>query len=180
MNYLYHRIPDDFQGNILYPLNVLKDTIPDIYTRHISKYEGRTHIIEQRILLFDNCLWNDVVFLSAVEPTQLFEARRRAGWPDRPPQKFFKIDPRSLDQSKLGIFLYRPDVDNRSHTEGDFATYNYVDLERYTQIPAATKEYFKREYDRDAPYIKLFWRYIPHILYHGEIDVADAEIILAN
>ena len=68
MNYLYHRVPDNFQGTTLYPLNDLKDILPDIYTRHISKYEGRAHIVERHIPIFDDCLWNDVVFLSAVEP----------------------------------------------------------------------------------------------------------------
>jgi hypothetical protein len=44
-------------------------------------------------------------------------------------------------------------------------------------VPKATKDYFKQEFEAGAPYIKLFYRYIPHVLYHGEIDISNVEII---
>ncbi len=180
MGFIYHRVQDDMQGNILYPLNELKGNYPEVYEKHMSKYEGRMHVPKQRIPLFDDCLWNDVLFFVSAHPQTIFDARRKAGWPDVEPKKFYKIDPRKLDQSKLGIFLFQPWANPADYTIDNFAAYNYEDLEKYAVIPDKTKEYFKHEFAAGEPYIKLFWRYIPHILYHGSIDISDVEIITAN
>jgi len=58
--FLYHLVPKNIRGDILYPLNILKSIYPDIYQYQVNKYFGREYIIEQRIPLF-NCLWNDVL-----------------------------------------------------------------------------------------------------------------------
>lgn len=164
------------QGSVLYPLNSLRAMYPDVYTHHMQKYANRMHVPRQHIPLFDNCLWNDVLFTSAVEPAKLYEARRQAGWPEMPPPQFYKIDPRKLDQTKLGVFLFRP---NRGAVLGvdDFTQYNYEDLATYSQIPRETIEYYAQEFAAGESNIKLFWRFIPHILYHGAIDVSDVKII---
>jgi len=62
MNYLYHGVPKQLEGNILYPLNILKDKCPEVYEKEVSKYVGREHVKENRIPAF-NCLWNDVFIL---------------------------------------------------------------------------------------------------------------------
>jgi hypothetical protein len=177
MNYIYHRVPTNLKGETLYPLNTLKNIYPDIYANETSKYAGREYVKEQRISLFDNALWNDVIFFVAVDPNKIYEARREAGWSDLKPQKYFKIDPRNLDQSKLGIFLFRTTADPTDYSSDDFEAYNYDELNLYTKIPESTKEYFKHEFEAGEPYIKLFYRYIPHVLYYGEINIANTEII---
>ncbi len=67
MIYLYHSVPKNLQGNILYPLNTLKEKHPEIYEQQVSKYVGREHMTQQRIPILD-CLWNDVLHFSAVNP----------------------------------------------------------------------------------------------------------------
>ena len=177
MSYIYHRVPNNQESDVLYPLNLLEDIYPDIYRREFSKYTGREHIPKQRIPLFENALWNDVIFLIATNPNDIYEARRQAGWPDLKPQRYYKIDPRELDQSKLGVFLFNPTADPTNYTINDFRPYNYDELHRYAKVPESTKEYFKQEYEAGSSHIKLFFRYIPHILYHGEINVSNTEII---
>ena len=177
MNYIYHRVPNNLIGNTLYPLNTIKNINPEIYATEVSKYDGREHVKEQRIPLFDNALWNDVLFFVAVEPNKIYKARREAGWPDLKPQKYFKINPRSLDQSKLGIFLFQTNADPRNYTHNNFINYSDESLNNITEVPDSTKEYFLKEYEAGESYIKLFYRYIPHVLYHGEINISDAEII---
>jgi len=158
----------------------MKGIYPETYAKQVSKYQGREHVTRQRIPLFDDCLWNDVLFFTAVNPAQIYEERRKAGWPDLKPHRYFKIDPRELDQSKLGVFLFQPTADPKNYTPDNFATYRYEDLEKYAQIPQETKDYYKHELEAGEPYIKLFWRYIPHILYRGEIDISNTEIITAH
>jgi len=179
MQYLYHHLPTDLKGATLHPLNSLKSKFPDVYEREVSKYVGREHITQQRIPLLDNCLWNDVIFMTALNPQELFDERRRAGWHSTTPRQYIKIDPNTLDPAKLGIFLFKIKEDDLSSTleASDFAAYNYDDLKTYAILPQATKDYFKYELDKGEPHIKLLYRYIPHILYKGTIDISNAEII---
>ena len=177
MNYIYHRVPGTLQDDTLYPLNTLKNIYPDIYANEISKYAGREYVNEQRIPLFNNALWNDVLFFTAVEPSEIYKARRDAGWPDLKPQKYFKINPNDLDQSKLGIFLFQTTANPKHYTHDNFSYYSYEALTKITEVPSSTKEYFKNEFEAGEPHIKLFFRYIPHVLYYGEINISDAEII---
>lgn len=177
MNYIYHRVPGNLQGDILYPLNTLKNIYPVIYANEISKYAGREYVNEQRIPLFNKALWNDVLFFTAVEPSEIYKARREAGWSDLKPQKYFKINPDNLDQSKLGIFLFQTTADPKHYTHHNFIGYSHEALNKITKVPSSTKKYFKNELEAGEPHIKLFFRYIPHVLYHGEINISNAEII---
>ncbi len=177
MNYIYHRVPNNLKGDVLYPLNTLKDIYPDIYDVEAGKYIGREHVPKQRIPLFEDALWNDVIFFVAVNPNKVYEARREAGWPDLKPQKYFKIDPRNLDQSKLGIFLFQTDANPKNYTDNNFMSYSDKSLNNITEVPDSTKEYFKKEFKAGESHIKLFYRYIPHVLYYGEINIANTEII---
>jgi len=49
MEYLYHRVPKHMMGTVLYPLNVLKETRPEIYTEYIKKYEGREELLTAEV-----------------------------------------------------------------------------------------------------------------------------------
>lgn len=177
MNYIYHRVPNNLRGNILYPLNALKGIYPDTYKLEANKYTGREHVPKQRIPLWDDTLWNDVLFFIAADPNAVYEARRNAGWPDMKPQKYFKINPHELDQSKLGVFLFQTTADPTNYKIDNFTDYRYEELNLYTQIPKATKDYFVHEFEAGEPFIKLFYRYVPHILYRGEIDITNTQII---
>jgi len=179
MQYFYHHVPEDFKGTTLLPLNVLKFKYPEIYQKESLKYDGREHITQQRIPLLDNSLWNDVIFMTAVHPQKIFEARSDAGWGKIRPQRYFKIDPSKLDQERLAVYLFKPrSSNNKSGFEIDnFAKYSYADVSEYAVVPQSTKDYFKYEHESGQNRIRLFYRYIPHILYKGEIDISDVEII---
>ena len=77
MNYLYHRVPKNLQGQYLMPLTQLKKNHPEIYQEHLKKYEGRESLLKFKIPKL-NCLWNDVIHLTAVQPKKLDEAFREA------------------------------------------------------------------------------------------------------
>lgn len=180
MQYLYHHVPTNMQSSILYPLNTLQTVLPEVYQYQSAKYQNRAHVLEQRIPLFNNCLWNDVIFCIALHPQKLVDARRHAGWPDAPPQQYFKIDPRKLDQSKLGVYLFEPKHQHTTLQAGDFAAYQYEDLKKYEIIPPETNAYFRSEREGGQPRIRLFYRYIPHVLYYGAIDTTDLEVITVS
>ena len=177
MSFLYHHVPRNMQGDTLFPLNELKITMPEVYQKEVAKYKGREHVTQKRIALLNNCLWNDVLFLISTNPEEIIEARREAGWPDNGPHKYFKIDPSTLDQSKLAVFLFRPGLGNTDSYDDQIVPYDPKDIEKYSYVPQETKDYFKQEFENGENGIKLFFRYIPHILYKGEINISNAEIV---
>lgn len=179
MQYLYHHVPKNLEGTTLYPLSVLKSKMPEVYKNEISKYDGREHVTQQRIPLLDDCLWNEVIFMTAVNPQELFEARTEAGWGKIPPQKYFRIDSSTLNQEKLAVYLFKvKEINAKSGVKpDDFIKFNQNDIDKYAILPQETKNYFRYEHEHGQPKIRLFYRYIPHVLYKGEIDISNAEII---
>ena len=66
MKYIYHIIPNPFVGTKLIPLNEM-DKESELYKGHARKYLGRESLTKQQIPIL-NCLWNDVVQFSAINP----------------------------------------------------------------------------------------------------------------
>ncbi|TOO19743.1 hypothetical protein CGH40_24485, partial [Vibrio parahaemolyticus] len=71
--YLYHRVPVNLQGNMLFPLNELKQVHDNLYQFHVKKYRDREGALERRVLPLD-CLWNDVLHLSPIHPHKIKKA----------------------------------------------------------------------------------------------------------
>lgn len=90
MNWLYHHVPQPIKGTTLYPLNAIKEVYPDIYDQQLQKYHGRGRILQQKIPPLDNCLWNDVLFMVALDPRELYRTRKDAGFADISPQYYYK------------------------------------------------------------------------------------------
>ena len=70
MAFIYHKVPADMSGNILYPLNVMEKINPEIYEKAVKKYEGREYLMRE-VIPWLNCLWNDVLHFSIVHPTKI-------------------------------------------------------------------------------------------------------------
>jgi hypothetical protein len=168
--YLYHRVPPKLLGNIIYPLNQLKDLYPRAYNYKVQKYVGREYLLSKSVPILD-CLWNDVVFLLAVHPRELLEhielaklpSPKAAGW-----GKFFKIPVESLDLFKLATWIeYKGCVE-------DFAAFDVEKMGEYATIPDLQIEYWKEMSVRGQ---YLVCPHTTHILYKGIIDVSSTEII---
>lgn len=163
-------------GSTLYPLNLLKTKLPTVYSEQIAKYEGREHILRQTIPTLGDCAWNDVLFMMSADPRELYRQRRSAGFADISPQYYYQIDPSTLDQDKLAVYLFTPGA----VFANDFAHYRYDDLPDYAQVSRATIDYYCDLRKQGAERIPLFFRYVPHILYKCSIDVSNCEVVLAN
>jgi hypothetical protein len=70
---LFHTAPNRMVGTVLYPLNELEDVDPETWRQERKKYAGREQVLEKRVLPL-NCLWNDVLHLSAVHPADIIAA----------------------------------------------------------------------------------------------------------
>lgn len=163
MLYLYHRVPSEMQGTILYPLNRLKELFPKNYEAQAQKYIGREFLMEYKIPVLD-CLWNDVLHLSAIDPDEIASALRQSGASIAPNVQYYQIDPFSIEKENAIIFTMT-DWDNI-----DVARYNPEEIGKYTTLPESTKEYYREAVASERK--PLLHHKTSHILYRGTIDVS--------
>lgn len=167
MQSLYHFVPENMRGDTLYPLNELEDVYPEIYERQKNKYEGR-EFVTQREIPYLNCLWNDVLHLTAVHPKEI---KKELG--SSKTFQAFVIDPHQLEPSNTVVYLCQQK--GRELSENDFKPYNPNEIDKYSDLPKETKEYYKRMQEADKR--PLMFVRVPHILYQGSINTSDLEVV---
>lgn len=163
---LYHQIPDAMQGEVLHPLNTLKDTHPELHAQEVAKYAGREHLLEKKIPGTE-WLWNDAVHLSAIHPSDLHRALRDAGGN---PALFesFEIDPTEHGFSAENTVFYVHPIGGEAYTE----PFDVNKISGYAVIPEATKQYYREALARgEKPFL---FHGIPHILHKGSLDIKKA------
>jgi len=171
MVYLYHRVPNDMSGDILYPLNILKKKIPEVYSREIKKYFGREIVLKLK-MPFLNCLWNDVLHFTPVDPHKISKCLEEIGF-ERKLSRGYKIDSNLLEKEKALIYLYRGKFFDRK----DFIPYSQNKLKFLNQVTPLAKKYYLESF-KEGKKILLFHK-IPHVLYKGSLNVKGIEFIKA-
>ncbi len=171
MNYLYHLVPENMQGEILYPLNELKKIYPKAYKEHVKKYEDRKYLLKEKVP-FLNCLWNDVLHLTAVNPITINKTLEEIGF--KPPiRKWFKINPRDLVKDNTLVFLF--ERARKITTKKDYEWFDISKIKKYSELSQKTINYYESSYkNNERP---LLFNYVPHILYKGSINISKLEII---
>ena len=172
MEYLYHRVPKNMFGTVLYPLNELKNIHPEIYVTQVKKYDGREKLLTTEVPPL-KCLWNYVLHFTAIPPQELKNNLAKAEiFYD--PTSFFKIPISMIEGKKSIAFTYRRDQD----VVPSFREYEIFDPKRmrvYQTVPQETIDYYKqKKAERVRP---LLYHLVPHILYKGSINTKDLEII---
>ena len=174
MAYLYHSVPRNLNGNILYPLNVLKQKHPDIYEQQVSKYAGREQLLKHRIPILD-CLWNDVLHFSAVNPKEIKQALIEAGGNPDIIMRYYQVDPKLIPPKNAIVYLYaHTDIEDKLN-ETNFVSYNPDEAAKYSSMPQATKDYYREMIDNGGR--PLLYHRIPHILYKGTLEITDVTIV---
>lgn len=170
MNYVYHRIPADMKGDILYPLNVLKNIYPEMFEKEAGKYEGREHIMTDVIPVL-NCFWNDVLHFSPVHPKKIHVALSELGKDFH--AGYFQVPAEIFAPEKTIFYLNGeiPKMDPRN-----WLSYESSLVSKYTEMPELTKNYYREILEKGEQ--PLLYAKIPHILYKGSIDTKNLERIL--
>jgi len=190
--YFYHIVPSNQDGNELMPLNMLKDTKPSVYKDQVGKYDGRESILKRKIEVL-NCLWNDVVHMTAVNPLTYKQTLKECGLikASERKQKYYKIPLSILNKENLCVFY----IDERAYdTINEITDSNMLDMRNiiepynvyemfdekkinlYGTINILTKKYF-RFVSSSSNKIYMMYQFIPHVLYKGIISTADLEIV---
>lgn len=171
MTYIYHGIQDDFDGDELIPLNLMREKRLDLYEKYREKYKDREDTIEATIPLL-NCSWNDVVQLLPFNPVKLFELQLEYDLIEVVPNyKYFQIDTDLLDVNKAVVyFKTTPGVENVT-----IKWLKDVDLNSLHSVPAATRDYYKSMIGTGKPVFN--YQFVPHIVYKGSIGISKAKSV---
>lgn len=172
MAYIYHLVPKNMRGTVLYPLNQLKGIHPDVYASEVKKYEGREQVMSNNVAIL-NCAWNDMLHFSAVHPKEIARALGDLGV-DRS-FECYEIDANTLDSENTVVYLNSPREKGTKIPESDFVPFNPTDVGRFASLPKETIEYYREVISKGKR--PLLYHLIPHVLYKGPIDISGSKII---
>lgn len=184
MPFVYHGVPRELVGEVLYPLDQLRDALPDVHAAQAKKYAGREQVTSFRLPLIDTGFTN-TVHCGPIHPYHLFDARRAAGLdpPARPEGThfsglFFEIPLERITVHPVLWYRWQTLWINGAPGENvpSAPPVNEFELfapERYAPLPAvppAHLDYLQQMKARGAP--ALFFVHVPHVLVGGPIDVS--------
>ncbi len=176
MPHIYHRVPDRVEGKTIYPLNKLRKRHPEVYSREKDKYAGREGLLDEPIPQLD-CLWNDVIHCSPIQPAKIRAELANAGFVYRRAQ-WFKVDvcKAGMNRGNTVIFTFCSNkADLLGMSSKDFDTFDPTTLDALNTIPPETIAYFSRMKARNK--IPFYFMYIPHVLFKGRLEIDALEVV---
>lgn len=180
--YVYHFKPKEMSGDTLMPLNSMQESHPGAYEEHIKKYKGREQMLKQKIPML-NCLWNDVLHLSPINPQIIINT-----WREKELFEHAKI-PKDIEVYKIPIELLNEEttICFQSH---NFDFYEYTpELEKYWKFDKATfqeqvivepKQMEVWKTDTKAKRVMFWYSHTMHVLAKQQIDVRSCELIVCR
>jgi hypothetical protein len=187
MPVVYHGVPREMTGSVLYPLTQLQAIAPERYAFQKAKYAGREAVLDYRIPGL-GLLFNDAVHCSALHPYYLFRARQERGFhPERRPTSGWATG--WVYAIPLERILIHPVVwyawktlwvngspDDDVPLEPPAEEFEPFDPARYHELATPTERhlaYLERMHDLGKR--PLMYVHIPHVLVAGPIDVSGLE-----
>lgn len=167
--YIYHHVPQNQNGEVIYPLNQLKEKLPDIYKKQFAKYDS---IQEKDVEIPGFGYWNDCVNLMPVDPGLVKKELEKYGHDTSWQWRFYKIDTKQLSNSKLILIIM---TDKDSVLKRDFLPFTKENFEKYCHIGEATRAIFEKAKDNNEQ--PNTFALVPHVLYKDSINTKNLEIV---
>ncbi|GCE07232.1 hypothetical protein [Dictyobacter aurantiacus] len=173
---IYHMCPPQMVGEVLYPLNTLRQLYPDIYERERLKYQDHPSrmALPQQVIPKLNCLWNDVVQCSPIHPHLLYLALRERGLAVQPQRTFFRIPLLAV----RGIPIVIVDASGPAATplrEDDVCLFDEASYRELDAVPQKALVWYDRLARRERR--DGLFAGVPHIMVQGPISIAQARTI---
>ncbi len=175
----------DFRRSVLYPLNGLRDTLPDVYLREKAKFAGRESLLEY-VVPGLGVVWADTVNLSALDPRLLIAERRRMGIPfSRLLERRLVCIPVARVQALAAVYYVgRSHWSNSSPGETDvpleppddeFSPFDATRHQEPRDVPDLHREYLSRQKARGEP--ALGFVFVPHVLVASPVDISGLDFV---
>ena len=172
MEYVYHRVPDDVQGNVLRPLNSWRDLDPTLYAKKAAKYVGREQVMEEWIEPLQ-CIWNDVLFFQPVHPAKIEAAFVNLGH-TLTGRQYYRVPLTLLPPESIVMWLWEGGGP-LDKSPNSFVHCTPEAIAKHQELPDVTLNYYAKQFDAGKSPL-LYFR-IPHVLYRGTLDITDLEIV---
>jgi hypothetical protein len=172
--FVYHLVPEQIHGNMLYPLNRLREVAPLIAEAAYQKYEGREALLKTRIPPL-NCLWNDVLMFCPVHPRHIMQTFREEGY-NLKPRRWFEAPVSRFEPECTAVFFskVRPYGDS-AMPDNAFSMLSDVTFESLTQLPDALRQHIRlARAENRQPFMFVG---VPHILYRGVLKLDGIEVV---
>lgn len=177
--YLYHFLPEDMEGDVLYPLNRLREIAPNSYSQQVKKYTGREELMELRIPHL-NVLWNDVLHLSPMCPEIVYRYlnKRRVSHGKQLSMAYLKVPVDILRPEATVVYHYKTNGVNMRAFEGreleeKFSRFEPALYEELTGLTAIQKKHFDEMVAAERP--AFLYAGVAHILTTEPIKLSDCE-----
>lgn len=175
---IYHACPVEMQGDMLYPLNELKELYPELYQREIAKYwdHSSRYDLPQLFVPKLNCERSDVVFCSPIHPYLIYKELQARGFTLSPDKIFFQIPVETV--CDLPAVIYQ---DSDAHGVAEtlpeeavawLAPESYRELEQVPEETLAWYDHLKSVGRNGAYFVG-----VPHVMVKGPISIRDARIV---
>ncbi|PEU77126.1 group-specific protein [Bacillus cereus] len=180
MEYVYHMVPEELQGEYLIPLNELKSVYPNLYGEYIQKYKDhpqRENLLTRKIPKLE-CLWNDVVHFLPLYPYEIYKVLLEIGINLHTNKLFYKVPISALKGQCMAIYKYSKHNlggPNRELKECEIEIINFNEYRELKQLNTCIKEYYREEYEKGRRF--GMFHLIPHVLVKGKVEVKNLEII---
>ena len=171
--YIYHEVPHGMIGNIIYPLNHLKQINKEAYLKAAAKYQGRERLMDFVIPKL-NCLWNDVVHCLPIHPNLLYKAMISCGLNPKS-SEWYRIDPSTIEDAQFLLYSFKTNPYHRVNPD-EFQIISIEEYQEIEEVPQKAFDWYRKLANKSGE-IRLRFRYVPHFLVKGVIDISKAEII---
>jgi hypothetical protein len=180
--FVYHFKPQGMIGDFLVPLNNMQETHPDVYAEQMKKYKGSEQMLKQKIPML-NCLWNDVLHLSSINPQIIINT-----WREKELYEQAKL-PKEIEVYKIPIDLLDEET-TICFQSLNYDFYEYTpELEKYSKFNKATfqeqtivepKQLEVWKNDTKAKRVMLWYSNTMHVLAKQQIDTRSCELIICR
>ena len=170
---LFHTVPNQMIGTVLYPLNELARVDRSAWERERAKYAGREQVLALRVPPL-RCLWNDVLHLSPVHPADIVAELRAVGLePLR--SRFFELDAAVLDAARTVVFLNRRERSSDEIDASQWLPFEPDALPALAGFNEASRRYYRECAETGTR--PLLWGYLPHVFHRGALDIRDLPVL---
>lgn len=180
--FAYHFKPKEMSGTRLIPLNQLREKMPKVYQAQVQKYKGREELMQVKIPLMD-CLWNDVLHMSPINPQMILDTWRHEGlheFAGAPTNiEVYKIPTALLDESQTVCFQsYNYDFQNYKRELDKYWHFKSQEYKEYSAVDPQQLAIWKEDFKHKRRF--LWYSHTMHILARQEINTADCELFICK
>lgn len=181
MSFIYHMVPKNMDGEILFPLSDLKSFSVKTYDREVKKYDD--HIkrkeLPKKIIKKLNCPQEEVIHFSPIHPHLMFMGLKSvfADWNysslfyEIPIERIRNLPAVYFDMNKTGSYVFGDDEPEEMFEVITPETYSIL-----TSLPVEAVEFYtqwKERGERGAPAMGR----IPHVMVKGKVSISGCAII---